>query len=168
MRWPVSDWYRHKVDPLKFFDYFKLPRDHVTYDPKMRRAPYCLQFSSRHDSTLIFSYELFCNVVARLANIEDRITIGPLRVVSALGQVMLPCSDTRTYPGMRERVKLYFDFDDGRGPNGNKIQVKYRDPIIQPTWPSMFDKETTTGYDFPKPVSYSVSYDVLPNAQSPR
>ena len=117
-----SNWQRDQLDPVAYIRDKGWPVDHISYDPRMRKGDYSIIRTSAHDGTLLFTYELIEKALLLLAAKasfdklreeeftaqRERVhyTVGPLRLATVFGLVKLPLSETRLYPGQRERVRI--------------------------------------------------------------
>ncbi len=94
---------------------------HIEFDPDLRKGQFDIVRGSAHDGTLYFTLELYLKAfenlisqtacyardmpdVERLKRVEYR--IGYIKHSIVRGKVMLPCSTTHKYPGIRERVRI--------------------------------------------------------------
>lgn len=89
----------------------------ITFDPSQHHQ-YRVRAGSTHDGTLAFTHDTmakamhrlirrtsYCRTMAPPESLEQiRYVITSIWLVQAHGMVKLPCSATRLYPGLRERV----------------------------------------------------------------
>lgn len=96
---------------------------HITYDPDMKNEDrdYYVIRQTGHDGTLYFTYEMYMKAFIEILNkqaycvsrppefekLKDiRYTVGPIKHSVVYGKIKLGCSEDRTYPGMKERVRM--------------------------------------------------------------
>ena len=120
----MGSWHREKINPLELIERYwpDASRDHITYDPDMRKGDYSIIRQSTHDGTLLFSLELLQNTLLPVVNMSSyikgddpvewdrvvaiRYVVGPLRLVTATGLVTLPASKTHKFPGEKQRTRM--------------------------------------------------------------
>ena len=120
----MKNFYKRKHNPIEVIQalWMAPPISHITYDPNMKKGDYDIVRQTTHDGTLIFTNQLFENVLSNVvmmrsydlrkkpadwSKVEKIIyTIGPIKHSVVVGEVMLPCNDKHPYPGIRERMRM--------------------------------------------------------------
>ncbi len=115
---PEGDALGNVINPLEYLKReFNIVPDHITYDPNVI-AEYEIIRGSKHDGTLIFTYEninrcleplifkrSFCKTTEPdWSKVKDRrYIVGNIQITSEYKRVDLPCGN---FPGQEEVVKI--------------------------------------------------------------
>lgn len=94
---------------------------HITYEKNLRVGDFNVVRQCGHDGTLMFTIEMFgeglINIVNRIASPKNNppdveklkgvlYTIGDIKHVTVFGDLKLKCSETQSYAGQRERIRM--------------------------------------------------------------
>lgn len=113
--------YHSPIDLIKSY-WPEANTEHIEFDPEMGRrdGEYCWIEQCGHDGTLMFTIEMLQKALLPIVNkttsfkktepdwskVRDiRYRVGPICHAIAYGHLKLRCSETRKYPGQRERVR---------------------------------------------------------------
>ena len=120
----MSDFKRERHNPVELIKEFwpDAPVNHITYDPEMLEGEYNVIRQTTSDGTLAFTLEMLQRGLIEIVNMQSlciptkpkdwskvkaiKYTLGKMRHATVFGNVNLPCSSTRKYPGQRERIRM--------------------------------------------------------------
>lgn len=120
----MSDFTRERHNPVELIKQFwpDANVDHITYDPKMKHGEYNVIRQTTSDGTLLFTQELLQRGLVEIVNMQSHYiptapkdwrkvkainyTLGKILHATVFGDVSLPCSKNRKYPGQKERIRM--------------------------------------------------------------
>lgn len=142
----MSDWKRERGNPIAFFQrwYPDFTADNVTFDPNLRKGDYSINRRQSTDGTLALTLMQIEEILLLLTRRESfyrrnppdmerlrdiRYIIGPMRIATVFGKVVLGCSngdETKRWPGQREGFRMPV-----------KVEYLYDGPFCLPGIPSI-------------------------------
>lgn len=119
----MSSFEKEILNPLELMARWYPGRvDHIKFDSKLQKGDYFMRRQSSHDGTASFTFQMFESAFLPLVNMSSvskstcpknweeviaiRYTVGPMRHAKVFGKILLACSNTHKYPGMRERISF--------------------------------------------------------------
>ena len=119
----MSDFKREYHNPIELIKRFwpEANVSHITYDPNLREGDFNIIRQSGGDGTLLFTLQMLQKGLLGIVNMQSfhkptepdwskvkgvKYTVGKMRHVTVYGMIKLRCSESRKYPGLRERIRM--------------------------------------------------------------
>lgn len=120
----MSNFKKEYYNPIELIERFwpEANVDHIIYDPKLKKGDFNIIKQSGGDGTLLFTLQMLQNGLIDIVNAKIgstsnkpkdwskvksiKYTVGKMRHATVYGMTKLRCSETRKYPGLRERITM--------------------------------------------------------------